>query len=158
MSHQCPVCSFSTDDAAEMFAHLGGSEKFYDNVYHQRAVKIIVEALGHKYSGGFPELAGNFDVAGLDVEIKPVKRGELLPGRWRKTKSSEHRILVTCPTCHKKIPAGRIHQHLIVHSARTKVCKVCGKSYGTGNHLRKHMRLAHGASELGRFGPEGGSR
>lgn len=131
----CPKCGFATDDASEMFQHLGQA---YSEHRFASAPEVIVDALGSSYKRGFPELEGNFDVAGLDVEVKAAKRGAP-----RREKSAAHRIYVTCPTCNKKIPAGRIHQHVVVHNP-TMSCVICHRSFGSRQTMRSHMRMAHG--------------
>lgn len=140
----CPICDFHTDDPAEMFAHIGTIDRM-GGVYHHSPTKTIAKGLGLNYGGGFPEASGHYEVGGLAVEIKPAIKGTIVRTLYgpRRSKSSAHRIYVTCPTCHKKIPSGRIHQHLIVHRPRKLACPICGKSYGTGSHLRAHKRLAH---------------
>jgi hypothetical protein len=146
--HHCPLCDFSTDDLAAMFDHFSHRAFPRPAEHAWSSAATVAKALGLNYESGFRTIAGDYDLAGLKVTVHAARLGR---GR---NKSSQHRIYVECPTCRKSIPAGRMHQHLIVHGPRTRVCQHCGKGYGSGNHLRTHMRQAHGESRHGRFGVE----
>lgn len=113
----CPLCTFSTDEPQAMYAHVVSAARTGHNRpgQHQYGVpRSIAKALGFNYAGGFPNVSGHFDMGGLEVEIKPKSdtiTGCGYGGRAIRTGTGFHRILVTCPTCRRKIPAGRMHQH-----------------------------------------------
>jgi hypothetical protein len=149
--HTCPLCHYEAESAFDLLKHMSMTPRgpnLEPKGHGWRVPESFLKAVSDEsYKSGFPNTSGTFDVGGLEVEVKPINRGKTRETKYGRVavRSAEHRILVRCPECNKKIPVGRLHQHVIVHGGRNKPCPVCGKEYGTGNHLRAHIRNVHGA-------------
>lgn len=153
--HECPACDF-VGESGEMFRHLATTYGLHN---YRSLPKILVEATGAgRYSGGFKDVAGKFEVAGLEVTILPSAEARRAASGLRATHGasaghraglakheSAHRVLVRCPDCKRQIPAGRAHQHAPVHGGRRHVCDVegCGAAYGASHQLYTHKKRKH---------------
>ena len=111
MIHSCPLCEFS-GTPAEMFAHFARNNwRAHGESSEARA---IARAIGiENYQRGFLDVQGAFEAGGLTVVVRPA-----IVGRTRREKSATHRIYVTCPLDGRPVPAGRMHQHIVVHGIR----------------------------------------
>lgn len=144
---KCPGCDY-VGSPVKMFEHIANTRRGHG---YKSAAEVLANAAGvRSYAGGFRDVSGKFEVAGLDVWIRPsaeVRRGGGAPPRHGRfvSRTVTHRIIVGCPTCSRQIPAGRMHQHLAVHSSRPFVCDAegCSAAYGLAEHLRTHKRRSH---------------
>jgi hypothetical protein len=78
-----------------------------------RQVALAIGIAAKEYERGFRMRAGEFTAGGLRVEVRPARVAPAAtPDRWRRRKSSAHRIYVECPVCPGVlVSAGRLHQH-----------------------------------------------
>ena len=79
--------------------------------YHENARKRVYDALGVNVKGNkIPKQAkGVAEVEGVNFVLHEHT------GHKSGRKSSMHRLFAICPVCGKDIPAGRMHQHAVVH-------------------------------------------